>query len=94
MTALDPQLHESVLSLYCGLSAHNTGKAKKKRGLRHQLSQPSLGFLVRNVDRGLAEALLEVGADGLDELGAVDSLSLNTFHQVHEVILSRINITY
>ena len=66
----------------------------KKRGLRHQLSQPSLGSLVRNVDRGLAEALLEVGADSLDELGAVDSLSLNTFHQVHEVILSRINITY
>ena len=50
------------------------------------MSQPSLGFLVGNVDRGLAEALIEVGADGLDELGAVDGLSLNTFHQVHEVL--------
>ena len=35
---------------------------------------------------GLTEALLEVGADGLDELGAVEGLSLNAFHQVHEVL--------
>jgi hypothetical protein len=41
-----------------------------------------------------AEALLEVGADGLDEVGAVHGLGLNTFHEVDEVILSRINITY
>ena len=39
--------------------------------------------------RGLAEALLEVGADGLDELGAVDGLGLNTFHQVHGMIISQ-----
>ena len=42
--------------------------------------------LLANVVGGLAEALLEVGADGLDELGAVDSLGLNAFHQVHEVL--------
>ena len=59
------------------------------------MSQPSVvGFSSRNVGRGLAEALLEVGADGLDELGAVDSLGVNTFHQVHEVLFSRINISY
>ena len=43
-------------------------------------------ILVQGKRRGLAEALLEVGADGLDELGAVDSLGVNAFHQVHEVL--------
>ena len=52
------------------------------------MSQPSLGFLVKKRQAGLAEALLEVGADGLDELGAVDSLGVNAFHQVHEVLFS------
>ena len=46
----------------------------------------TLSFRIQKCRRGLAEALLEVGADGLDELGAVDGLSLNTFHQVHEVL--------
>ena len=48
------------------------------------VSQPSVGFLEKR-RRGLAEALLEVGADGLDEFGAVDSLSLNTFHQIKKI---------
>ena len=38
---------------------------------------------------GLAEALLEVGADGLNELGAVDGLSLNAFHQIHGIITAQ-----
>ena len=43
-------------------------------------------FNDRETSGGLAEALLKVCADGLDELGAVDGLGLNTFHQVHEVL--------
>lgn len=46
----------------------------------------SFKFLGNVLSGGLAEALLEVGADGLDEVGAVHSLGLNTFHQVHEVL--------
>jgi len=46
------------------------------------LSQPPLGFLVKKRQAGLAEALLEVGADGLDEVGAVDSLGLNTLRHL------------
>ncbi len=33
-----------------------------------------------------AQALLEVGADGLDEVGAVHGFGLNTFHEVNEVL--------
>ena len=44
------------------------------------------GFL-EETSGGLAQALLEVRADGFDELGAVDGLGLNTFHQVHGVII-------
>ncbi len=68
-----------------GLPARNDRTEEKNRRLRQLVPQPSI-FLLEKRCRGLAEALLEVGADGLDELGAVDSLSLNTFHQVHEVL--------
>ncbi len=40
------------------------------------------GFLGETSSCGLAEALLEVGADGLDELGAVNGLSLNTLRHL------------
>ena len=47
------------------------------RGLQQLVLQPSVGFSGKR-HRGLAEALLEVGADGLDELGAVDTRNINS----------------
>jgi len=45
-----------------------------------------VGFSGETSVGGLAQALLEVGADGLDEVGAVHGLGLNTFHEVNEVL--------